>query len=165
MQISCTITQGDIPLHSSLRWTFQGLDTVNNQKGIQVSKLGPKSSILSIPELDVSHSGVYSCVVSNRIGNISKSVELVVNGTYIKCLQPWLGTCILLATQLEDDLFSYPSFMASSIDFLLPIPGNIIWSLLINSAASYCKFFIRWTQTTRRTGPGRLFGYARGSPT
>ena len=74
------MTQGELPLQSSLHWTFQGHDTVNNQKGIQISRLGPKSSMLSIPELDVTHNGLYSCIVSHQGGNISKSIELVVNG-------------------------------------------------------------------------------------
>jgi len=75
------VTQGELPPHSSLHWTFQGHDTINEKKGIQVSRLGPKSSMLSIPELDTSHNGFYSCIASHQGGNVSESIELVVNGT------------------------------------------------------------------------------------
>ena len=78
VQLTC-VAHGDLPL-SPIQWTFQGIDTINNQRGIEISRLGPKSSILTIESVDFLHSGVYSCGVSNRAGNVSKSVELVVNG-------------------------------------------------------------------------------------
>lgn len=79
VQLTCVVTHGDTPL-STIHWTFQGTDTINNQRGVEISRFGPKSSILTIESVDFLHSGVYSCGVSNRAGNISKSVELVVNG-------------------------------------------------------------------------------------
>jgi len=83
VQMICVVTQGELPAQSSLQWTWQSHDPVNHQKGIQITKLGLKSSMLSIPELDVAHNGIYTCIVSHQGGNISKSIELVVNG---KCL-------------------------------------------------------------------------------
>lgn len=79
VQITC-IAQGDLPKNSSFQWTVQGHDTVSGTKGIQISRFG-QSSILVIPELDVTHSGTYTCIITNQNGgNVSKSVELVVQG-------------------------------------------------------------------------------------
>jgi len=81
------VTHGDLPL-SPIHWTFQGVDTLNNQRGVEVAKFGAKSSILTIESVDILHSGVYSCGVSNKAGNVSKSYELVVNGiVYTHTLQ------------------------------------------------------------------------------
>ena len=83
------MTQGDLPL-DSIQWTFQGHDTLNSLKGVQISRVGQKSSILTI-EVDYSHSGVYSCVVSNPAGTDTHSAQLVVMGK----LRAWLSTRII----------------------------------------------------------------------
>lgn len=76
-QISCLVTQGDLPV--SMQWTFQGNETLNNQRGVQISKVGKKSSILTI-EAEYSMNGIYSCRATNLAGTATHSAELVVMG-------------------------------------------------------------------------------------
>lgn len=82
-QVACLVSQGDMPL-SSFSWTFQGIDSLSKQRGVEVSRFGPTTSILTISSVDVSHGGVYSCIVSNRAGNATHSAELVILGK-----NPW----------------------------------------------------------------------------
>ena len=78
-QVACLVTHGDLPL-SSFSWTFQGRDSLHKQKGVEVSRFGPTTSILTIPQVDVTHSGSYSCIVSNGAGNATHSAELIILG-------------------------------------------------------------------------------------
>lgn len=75
MQIICA-AQGDLPPHSSFQWAFHGRDA-QSQRDIQVTRISPKTSLLTIPELDMKHSGTYSCSISDEI---FKNIELFVNG-------------------------------------------------------------------------------------
>jgi len=79
-QVACMVSQGDMPLQS-FSWTFQGHeDALNQQKGVEISKFGPTTSILTIQSVDLHHSGTYNCFVSNRAGNASHSAQLIVLG-------------------------------------------------------------------------------------
>lgn len=64
------LLKGDLPLKIS--WTFQSSshDSTNSQKGVQISKIGQKSSVLTIESLSGEHTGNYTVkllLVSQRI--------------------------------------------------------------------------------------------------
>jgi len=82
VQLICALTQGSLSPNSAFHWTFQGhSNSIEKLNGIEISRVGSKSSMLTIIEVDVSHAGLYSCIVSNQNGgNVSKSLELVVHG-------------------------------------------------------------------------------------
>jgi len=108
VQLMCS-TQGDVPAHASFQWAFHGADP-STQKEVQVTRIGPKTSILTIAELDAKHTGSYSCSISDFT---SKSIELVVNGTDggweftgYACML-YLNNCVIVAMLLVLSSFPY----------------------------------------------------------
>ena len=79
-QLTCFASAGDLPI--AIQWTFQGIGTaLNTQNGVEISRFGPKTSLLSINNLNHNiHTGNYSCTVSNIAGNVTHSAELSVLG-------------------------------------------------------------------------------------
>ena len=79
-QLICFASEGDLPV--AIQWTFQGIGTaLNKQNGVEISRFGPKTSILSIDNFNHNiHSGNYSCTISNAAGNVTHTAELVVLG-------------------------------------------------------------------------------------
>lgn len=73
------VTKGDAPVN--MTWLLNG-KPVLTVPGITVTKIGHKSSSLSIEGVASIHSGVYTCSVSNQAGHANYSSELVVNGTF-----------------------------------------------------------------------------------
>lgn len=75
----CTITEGDLPLN--IRWTFNNQPLVNDDdRDILVSKLGRRSSVLTIENVSARHAGNYSCHGSNEAGKTSYGAQLKVIG-------------------------------------------------------------------------------------
>lgn len=74
------VTKGDTPLN--ITWYLNRND-VSSIKGITVTKIGHKSSSLSIDAVSFIHTGVYTCYVMNRAGHANYSTELIVNGNFI----------------------------------------------------------------------------------
>ncbi|XP_061381094.1 cell adhesion molecule Dscam2 isoform X11 [Danaus plexippus] len=74
--ISCMVTKGDTPIN--ITWFLNGRDVTKIQ-GITVTKIGHKSSSLSIDAVSFIHTGVYTCFVNNQAGHANYSTELVVN--------------------------------------------------------------------------------------
>lgn len=71
------VTKGDTPIN--ITWFLNGRDVTKIQ-GITVTKIGHKSSSLSIDAVSFIHTGVYTCFVNNQAGHANYSTELVVNG-------------------------------------------------------------------------------------
>ena len=82
-QRTCFASEGELPI--DIQWTFQGIGTaLNTQNGVEISRFGPKSSILSITDLNHNiHTGNYSCTVSNTAGKVTHSAELSVLGNQL----------------------------------------------------------------------------------
>ncbi|KAI5642678.1 immunoglobulin domain-containing protein [Phthorimaea operculella] len=76
--IQCMVSKGDIPV--SITWKLNG-KSVQNIPGITVTKIGHKSSSLSIDSVASIHTGVYTCSAHNQAGHANYSAELAVNVT------------------------------------------------------------------------------------
>lgn len=87
IQMLCHITKGDIPL--TLKWFFRDRP-VDKIKGVTVSKVGERSSILAIPSVTEKHSGNYTCTASNTVASTNHTATLNVQGT------PYMKYCIAI---------------------------------------------------------------------
>lgn len=75
--ITCSVQKGDTPLH--IKWLKNGI-LVDPSQRISVTQVDQYNSILVIEQLSDSHSGNYSCFVSNQAGEVESSQALLVNG-------------------------------------------------------------------------------------
>ncbi|CAG9840566.1 unnamed protein product [Diabrotica balteata] len=75
VQVSCYVNKGDMPL--SFSWMFNG-KKIPEDKALNISPFGTKTSVLSIDNVEGSHAGNYTCVVSNKAGISTHSTELLV---------------------------------------------------------------------------------------
>lgn len=73
------VTKGDRPIN--ITWHLNG-KPMNNIPGVTITKIGHKSSSLSIDAVSFIHTGVYNCLVSNQAGHANFSTDLVVNGKF-----------------------------------------------------------------------------------
>ncbi|XP_063893540.1 cell adhesion molecule Dscam1 isoform X10 [Helicoverpa armigera] len=74
--VQCMVTKGDTPVN--ITWHLNGKPTSEIQ-GITVTRIGHKSSSLSIDSVASVHTGVYTCSAANRAGHANYSTELAVN--------------------------------------------------------------------------------------
>lgn len=75
--MTCSVQKGDTPL--KIKWLKNGIH-VDNSQMVSVTQVDQYNSILVIEQLLDSHSGNYSCVVSNLAGEVESSQALLVNG-------------------------------------------------------------------------------------
>lgn len=75
--VQCMVSKGDAPIN--ITWHLNG-NPLSDIKGITVTKIGHKSSSLSIDSVASVHRGIYTCLASNQAGNANYSSELAVNG-------------------------------------------------------------------------------------
>lgn len=69
--------EGDLPL--SIQWKLNGqLASVN--LGITTTKVGQRSSLLTIDAIDEHHAGNYTCHAENRASSQNFTAVLMVNG-------------------------------------------------------------------------------------
>lgn len=78
---TCSIMKGDFPV--KIVWTFNGQPISLHDSDITITNINKHMSALSIESVTARHAGEYTCVATNRAGNVSHSTTLVVNGTYI----------------------------------------------------------------------------------
>jgi Down syndrome cell adhesion molecule-like protein 1 len=78
--ITCSVQKGDTPLH--IKWLKNGI-LIDPSQRISVTQVDQFNSILVIEHLQASHSGNYSCVVSNQAAEVESSQALLVNGKKI----------------------------------------------------------------------------------
>ena len=76
-QLSCVVSKGDEPL--KLSWSFHG-DNLTSDRGITISDIGNRISMLVINSIDHKHMGTYTCKATNKAGSITHSAALKVNG-------------------------------------------------------------------------------------
>lgn len=77
VQVNCHIPKGDLPI--KLTWNFHGRE-MSSHLGILTTKVGDRSSILTISMATAAHSGSYTCTASNPVGTVSYTASLNVKG-------------------------------------------------------------------------------------
>lgn len=75
--ITCSVIKGDTPLN--VKWLKNGV-LIDPSQRIVVTQVDQYNSILVIEHLSASHSGNYSCVVSNPAAEVESTQALLVNG-------------------------------------------------------------------------------------
>ena len=76
-QVTCSVSVGDQPL--KITWSLKG-DIVSSETSLTTTMIGTRTSILIIDSVGYRHSGIYTCLASNKAGSVSYSTELKVNG-------------------------------------------------------------------------------------
>lgn len=79
VQLNCHVSKGDRPLNIS--WSFGGAP-LESSSGLEVVRMGDRSSILTITSAGAEHSGNYTCTASNRAGSATLQAPVHVNGTW-----------------------------------------------------------------------------------
>ena len=80
-QLQCIVSTGDTPL--SITWAFHGKDSsTRTQTGVTITKIGSKTSLLTMESVSQENAGSYTCQVSNKAGTANYTAELVVNGEH-----------------------------------------------------------------------------------
>ncbi|XP_018394808.1 PREDICTED: Down syndrome cell adhesion molecule-like protein Dscam2 [Cyphomyrmex costatus] len=74
---TCSIMKGDFPV--KIVWTFNGKPISVHDSDIMITNINKHMSALSIESVAARHAGEYTCVATNRAGNVSHSTTLVVN--------------------------------------------------------------------------------------
>lgn len=75
--VQCLITSGDFPVE--FKWLFNGKPLMAFDS-ISTTKLGKRSSVLTIESVNGKHAGNYTCQVSNRADTVNLTATLIVNG-------------------------------------------------------------------------------------
>jgi hypothetical protein len=81
------VSKGDKPL--KITWNFHG-EELSSHMGITTTKIGDRSSILTIVSVMAAHSGNYTCTAQNVAGTVSYTSAVHVNGTDMSVLSPSL---------------------------------------------------------------------------
>jgi Down syndrome cell adhesion protein 1 len=75
--ITCSVIKGDTPMN--VKWLKDG-NLIDPSQRVQITQVDQYNSILVIEHLQASHSGNYSCVVSNQADEVESTQALLVNG-------------------------------------------------------------------------------------
>lgn len=79
LSLSCAISDGDLPLQ--IFWTFNN-QPITGDVDVTVSKLGKRSSVLTIDNVGGHHAGNYTCHARNAAGSTVYTTELKVIGVF-----------------------------------------------------------------------------------
>lgn len=76
--VQCIVPSGDLPLE--IVWLLN-LKPLIGIDGIAITKMGKRSSVLTIDFVTGKHAGNYTCQVTNNAATVNLTAALVVNGT------------------------------------------------------------------------------------
>lgn len=79
VSISCVAPTGDLPI--SFDWLHNTEPIVEFSSGVSVSKLGKRTSAMTIDSISGQHAGNYTCKATNEAASEYYSAHLIVNGT------------------------------------------------------------------------------------
>lgn len=77
VQVNCLVSEGDLPIDIKWRLNEQDLD---NYPEVSITKVGKRSSLLTIEAVSYATAGNYSCSAKNKAGNAEYVTQLQVNG-------------------------------------------------------------------------------------
>lgn len=81
VSFTCAISDGDLPLN--IFWTFNNQPITPDSMDVSISKLGKRTSVLTIDSVTGHHAGSYACHGKNDAGSTSYSTELKVIGVCV----------------------------------------------------------------------------------
>ncbi|KAJ8982888.1 hypothetical protein NQ317_004318 [Molorchus minor] len=76
IQVSCTVSEGDLPVH--IEWMLNG-QPLGDFPPLSATVVGKRISILAVDSVSYSHAGNYTCIAKNKAGVMYFSAELQVN--------------------------------------------------------------------------------------
>ncbi|XP_053612861.1 cell adhesion molecule Dscam1 isoform X45 [Plodia interpunctella] len=74
--VQCMVTKGDAPIN--ITWYLND-NLISRMQGVSITRIGHKSSSLTIESVSFIHTGTYTCSASNSAGHANYSSELSVN--------------------------------------------------------------------------------------
>lgn len=77
VQLTCHVARGDLPLH--IDWLFNGIG-IGKHLGVTTSKIGVRTSFLSVGAAQAANTGLYTCQAVNEAGRFDYSAALNVHG-------------------------------------------------------------------------------------
>lgn len=77
LQLSCTVTTGDDPV--TLQWYKDDMPIISSAK-FMINKVDSKMSFLILRDVGLDHTGTYTCLAFNPVGQQKFSAQLWVNG-------------------------------------------------------------------------------------
>lgn len=77
--LQCQIILGDLPI--SIYWKFND-QIIESNNEIIITKMGARSSVLTIESVRDDHAGNYTCFGKNFAGVSNHSVQMIVNGSH-----------------------------------------------------------------------------------
>lgn len=80
VQLSCHVSKGDKPL--DIVWDFHGKEALA-ELNIVTTRMGDRTSFLTISSITGDHNGNYTCRASNAAGTTSYTTLVHVNGTLL----------------------------------------------------------------------------------
>lgn len=78
VQLTCHVAKGDLPMKIS--WQFNS-QPIFAHSGIVTTKIGDRSSFLTVPSVTAENRGNYTCVATNAAGTFNLSAVLYVHGS------------------------------------------------------------------------------------
>lgn len=88
IQLTCHVSKGDRPFQIS--WNFHG-EELSSHLDVSTTKIGDRTSLLTIASTMAAHNGNYTCIVTNPAGSTSYTATVRINGTSNDC-RP---TCVI----------------------------------------------------------------------
>lgn len=86
VSLKCSLHKGDLPVN--LSWLHNNV-SIGYNDGIIISKVGTRTSVVTIDAVIDEHRGVYTCIAENKAGVARAYAQLNVNGIsdkyYIFC--------------------------------------------------------------------------------
>nr|CAD7258839.1 unnamed protein product [Timema shepardi] len=79
VQLNCHVSKGDKPL--TISWNLHGRE-LGSHLGIATTKLGDRTSLLSISSAVAAHTGDYTCTAQNSAGSVSYTTTVLVSRYY-----------------------------------------------------------------------------------
>ena len=79
VQLTCHVAKGDLPMKIS--WLFNS-QPIFAHSGIVTTKIGDRSSFLTVPSVTAENRGIYTCVAVNAGGTFNHSATLNVHGSF-----------------------------------------------------------------------------------
>lgn len=79
--VTCFVPKGDLPLN--IYWNLNNKTINSGDLEINIVRLNPRTSLLSIGSLEGVHRGTFTCIANNKAGFTETSSVLHVNGSRI----------------------------------------------------------------------------------